>query len=50
LRLTVPKNNMKNKAYPSRISALLAACDRAQAPPTAPARGLTLVSVDYGDV
>jgi tRNA pseudouridine38-40 synthase len=31
----------------SRIPALLAARDRAQAPPTAPARGLTLVSVDY---
>jgi tRNA pseudouridine38-40 synthase len=32
---------------PSRIPALLAARDRAQAPPTAPARGLTLVRVDY---
>jgi len=33
----------------SRIPALLAARERAQAPPTAPARGLTLVSVDYDD-
>ena len=32
---------------PSRIPALLAACDRAQGPPTAPARGLSLVRVDY---
>jgi len=34
---------------PARIPALLAAHKRAQAPPTAPARGLTLVRVDYGD-
>ena len=34
---------------PSRIPALLAARDRAQAPPTAPAHGLTLVKVDYDD-
>jgi len=33
----------------SRIPALFAARERAQAPPTAPARGLTLVSVDYDD-
>jgi tRNA pseudouridine38-40 synthase len=33
----------------SRIPALLAARDRAQGPPTAPARGLTLVRVDYDD-
>jgi tRNA pseudouridine38-40 synthase len=33
----------------SRIPALLAARDRAQGPPTAPARGLTLVRVDYDE-
>ena len=33
----------------SRIPALLAARDRAQGPPTAPARGLTLLRVDYDD-
>jgi tRNA pseudouridine38-40 synthase len=33
----------------SRIPALLAACDRAQGPPTAPAHGLTLVKVDYDE-
>ena len=33
----------------SRIPALLAARERAKAPPTAPARGLTLVRVDYDD-
>jgi len=33
----------------SRIPALLAARERAQAPPTAPARGLTLIRVDYDD-
>jgi len=32
---------------PSRIPTLLAARDRTQAPPTAPAHGLTLVKVDY---
>jgi tRNA pseudouridine38-40 synthase len=32
---------------PSRIQDLLAARDRSQAPPTAPAHGLTLVRVDY---
>ncbi|MDR2695219.1 MAG: tRNA pseudouridine(38-40) synthase TruA [Deltaproteobacteria bacterium] len=34
---------------PSRIPALLAARERAQSPPTAPALGLTLVRVDYDD-
>ena len=34
---------------PARIPALLAARERSQAPPTAPARGLTLVRVYYDD-
>ncbi|MDR0466400.1 MAG: tRNA pseudouridine(38-40) synthase TruA [Deltaproteobacteria bacterium] len=34
---------------PEGVPALLAARDRSQAPPTAPARGLTLVRVDYDD-
>jgi len=33
----------------SRIPVLLASRERAQCPPTAPARGLTLVSVDYDE-
>ena len=39
----------RGKFPPSRIPALLAARERAQGPPTAPARGLTLVRVDYDD-
>ncbi|MCL1986167.1 MAG: tRNA pseudouridine(38-40) synthase TruA [Betaproteobacteria bacterium] len=38
----------QGKFDPARIPALLAAHERAQGPPTAPAHGLTLVSVDYG--
>jgi len=34
---------------PSHIPSLLAARDRAQAPPTAPAQGLTLIKVDYSE-
>jgi len=37
----------RGRFEPSRIPALLAARERAQAPPTAPAHGLTLVRVDY---
>ena len=34
---------------PSEIPAILAACDRQAAGPTAPARGLTLVKMEYSE-
>jgi tRNA pseudouridine38-40 synthase len=39
----------RHRFDPSRIPGLLAARDRSQAPPTAPAHGLTLVRVDYDE-
>ena len=37
----------RGRLEPASVPSLLAARDRAAAPPTAPARGLTLVRVDY---
>lgn len=38
----------RGKIAPERIPEIIASGDRQQAPPTAPARGLTLCHVDYG--
>jgi tRNA pseudouridine38-40 synthase len=38
----------RGRLEPASVPTLLAARDRGAAPPTAPARGLTLVRVDYG--
>jgi tRNA pseudouridine38-40 synthase len=38
----------RGRLAPAAVSSILAARDRGAAPPTAPARGLALVWVDYG--